>query len=77
MAFWNEWRLSSRVECGEDEEVGMRNRKGINNSNGVILCENYSVSISVRFANGLLRTDKYFLGNTEGPEEQDIWSPRS
>lgn len=63
--------------CGKDEEAGMRSRKDINNSSGVILYENYSVSISVRFANELLRTDKYFLGNTEGPEKQDIWSPRS
>lgn len=76
MPFCNEWRLSGRLGCGADE-VGMRNRKGTNNSNGAILCENYRVSISVRFANELLRTDKYFLGNTEGPEKQDIWSPRS
>lgn len=57
--------------------MGMRNRKGTNNSNGVIFCENYRASRSVRFANELLRTDKYFLGNIEGPEKQGIWSPQS
>ena len=76
MPFWNEWRLSGRLGCGEDE-MGMRNRKGTNNSNGVIFCENYRASRSVRFANELLRTDKYFLGNIEGPEKQGIWSPQS